>query len=147
MNQGFTPGVFLALALVAGLIAGSYWLARPRQGPGSRREASSKTHRTTPRTNFPASLSALQAKASATQLLASGAGWPKIIAAMNPQNDANIHAELQRIRGPHMFAPATALQVIHHGCEEALRANKHASALAAVTAARVSMEKVTRYGD
>ena len=49
--------------------------------------------------------------------------------------------------GAWLFAPATALNVIHHGCELALRSSSHASALSALRAAGGSMEKVTRYGD
>ena len=86
-------------------------------------------------------------KARTTRLLAIDAGWPQIIADLNPSGDADIQAELERLRGPHMFAPATALNVIRHGCELALRSSSHASALSALRAAGDSMEKVTRYGD
>jgi len=86
-------------------------------------------------------------KARTTRLLTIDAGWPQIIADLNPSGDADVQAELERLRGPHMFAPATALNVIHHGCELALRSRSHASALSALRAARDSMEKVTRYGD
>jgi len=148
MNHGITPGVIIALAMVVVIIGGSYWLARRQQGQRQhprarmpRRVAGS--HRATPTV----SLSAAEVKAETARLLAACAGWPQIVVALNPSNDAEVHAELQRIRGPHMFAPATAIKVIHHGCELALRSNGQASALSALRAARESMEKITRYGD
>ena len=92
-------------------------------------------------------MSALQVKNEVKRLHARNAGWPQILVALNASNDPDIHSELQAIRGPHMFAPSTALQVIEHGCDEVLRRSKQSSGFAAVRAARQSMEKITRYGD
>ncbi len=46
-----------------------------------------------------------------------------------------------------MFKPDTALTVIIHGCEVALRKTAKASALLGLQEAKRSMEKVTRFGD
>jgi len=148
MNHGITTGVIVALAVVVMLIGGSYWLARRQQGQGPQpRARTPRRGAGSHRTSSTVPLSAAEAKAETTRLLAASAGWPQIVAALNPSNDAELHAELQRIRGPHMFAPATAIKVIHHGCELALRTSSRASALSGLRAARESMEKVTRYGD
>ena len=148
MNHGLNPGLLIALALVAALIGGSYWLARKQERKSLRRsEPSRGNRRPAGHAGRSGVLSAAQVEAEATRLLASNASWPQITQSFNPSNDSQISAELQRIRGPHMFAPATAINVIKHGCEEVLRASPHASALSAIKAARVSMEKVTRYGD
>lgn len=148
MNHGITPGVIVALLLVAVLIVGSYWIIRRQQGPRAQRQSPPpRRAATSQRSIFVVVPSALEMKAQTTRLPAIDAGWPQIIADLNPSDDADIRAELQHIRGPHMFAPATALNVIHHGCELALRSRSHASALSALRAARDSMEKVTRYGD
>ena len=92
-------------------------------------------------------MSALQVKSEVIRLRAGNAGWPQILVTLNAGNDPDIHSELQTIRGPHMFAPATALQVIEYGCDEVLRRSKQSSGIAAVRSARQSMEKITRYGD
>ena len=148
MNHGISPGVIVALLIVALLIGGSYWIGRRQQGPRTQRRPP------TPRRGAASQISifvvvpsAHEMKARTARLLATNASWPQIVADLNPSNDADIQAELQRIRGPHMFAPATALNVIRHGCELALRSSSHASALSALRAAGDSMEKVTRYGD
>jgi hypothetical protein len=148
MTHGFSPGVLVALALVVVLIAGSYWLARKQQGQVSQRGARSPRRGTRPHGATSRNLlSAGEAKAATERLLTSGAGWPQIVAALNPSNNAEVNAELQKIRGPHMFAPATAIKVIHHGCEVALHKDSRASALSGIRAARQSMERVTRLGD
>ncbi len=141
--------LFLPLLLLVIFIAFAYlWARRRGAGSASRKpRPRARESRSSPRTSDRANLSAEQAKVSVAQLLKANAQWPQIIAALNPQNDVAVAAELSRIRGPHMFVPHLALQVIQHGCEESIRVNKNASFIAAATAARVSMEKVTRYGD
>ena len=149
MNERLTPGVLVALALVALIIVGSYWLARRHQRDAVQRSVrSTRSARKSPASGLGSSaMSALQLKNEVERLHAKNAGWPEILAVLNANNESNLHSELQAIRGPHMFAPMTALQVIEHGCDEVLRRSKESSAFAAVRSARQSMEKVTRYGD
>ena len=147
MNHSLHPGVFFALVILAGLIAGSYWFTRKQSRPLRRPQPRVRTGRVTAPLAANDAPSAITMKANISGLLASNAMWPQIIIALNPGNSQSFRAELERIRGPHMFVPATALQVMYHGCEEVLRKSPNASALSALTAARASMEKVTRYGD
>ena len=146
--------IFLPLALLVLVIYGSYFWARRRTGRPSTtrpRRASSSGKRLARSVQAEsasvAQFTAAQLRVSVAHLSKANAQWPEIMASLNPQNNAALRGELERIRGPHMFVPHLALQVIHHGCEEAVRANQNASAIAAITAARMSMEKVTRYGD
>jgi hypothetical protein len=146
MSSSLTPGVLIALLVVAALLVGSYLLARrqseerqvsplkrQRQAPSNKRGA-----------NQPNAQTVLQV---IKELQASGANWNSISLRLNPTNDAELAAELHAIRGPHMFVPATALSVLEQGCREALKNSPSASVRAALVAARRSMEKVTRYGD
>ena len=141
--------LIFALVFLAVFIAIAYvWARRRVDGKSSRRQTQRirKASSHAGATSY-AGLTAEQGKAAVAHLLKANAQWPQIITALNPQNDPGLAAELSRIRGPHMFVPHLALQVIHHGCEESIRANRNALFIAAATAARVSMEKVTRYGD
>lgn len=90
--------------------------------------------------------SAKETTAVTTSLLASQAMWPEILASLNPDGDAEVARVLLVLRGPHMFAPHTALQVLLDGCAKALRVNPAATHLAALLAAQESMEEVTRFG-
>ena len=143
--MNFTPGVFFALLIVVLLILGSYWFMRsgdrrsPLRGiPQSQsRQAASQLE----------AHGAEQLQASLSRLLHDNAGWNEILQAVNPTGAAKVAADLQAIRGPHMFAPALAIQVLQEGCKLALARNPRASSAEAVRLARESMEKVTRYGD
>jgi hypothetical protein len=78
------------------------------------------------------------------QLDAENAQWTKILSAINPTGDRAIAALLQDLRGPHMFAPHTALGVMLDGARSV---GPKASVREALAAARDSMNKVTRFGN
>jgi hypothetical protein len=78
------------------------------------------------------------------QLDAENAQWTRILSAINPTDDRAIAALLQDLRGPHMFAPHTALGVMLEGARSV---GPKASVREALTAARDSMNKVTRFGN
>ena len=48
---------------------------------------------------------------------------------------------------PDLLMTGPMMPLIEDGCDEVLRRSRDSSAIAAITAARHSMEKVTRYGD
>lgn len=77
----------------------------------------------------------------------SGVGWSEIFTTLNPSNDFRIAQLLQDIRGPHMFAPHTGLNVILSGIDEALFNIEHPSLLDALVLAKRTMETVTRFGE
>lgn len=77
------------------------------------------------------------------KLSVSNAQWPAIMAALNPTRDSKLASLLQELRGPHMFVPHTALNIIENAC----RANPQASIREILSNARGDMAKVTRYGD
>jgi hypothetical protein len=71
------------------------------------------------------------------------AQWPEIMDALNPNGEQRIAELLQAIRGPHMFDPRTALNVIEDGCRTTA---KSAPVSAALAAAVDSMNKVVGFG-
>jgi hypothetical protein len=78
------------------------------------------------------------------QIDAENAQWTKILSAINPSGDRAIAPLQQDHRGPHMFAPHTALGVMLDGARSV---KPQASAREALTAARNSMNRVVRYGN
>jgi hypothetical protein len=141
-----TPGALFALFIVALLILGSYWFMRGgerrrsnRTVTPSRSESTASSKGTSP--------SAQSLRAELRRLHKASAGWTEILPAVNPSGSASIATDLQAIRGPHMFAPGLAIQVLEEGCNEAIKQNPNATVAQAVQLARKSMEKVTRYGD
>ena len=139
MNSSISPGVLLALLVVAIVIVGLYFFVRSKPS-SSRQGAALSRARTTVAT-------ARDVKELAQQLQKSSAQWPAILATLNPTSDGQIMGQLQALRGPHMFKPDTGLTVIIHGCDIALRKTAKASALSGLQEAQRSMEKVTRFGD
>jgi hypothetical protein len=71
------------------------------------------------------------------------AQWPEIMEALNPNGEKRITELLQAIRGPHMFDPRTALNVIEDGCRTTA---KSAPASTAFATAVDSMNKVVGFG-
>jgi hypothetical protein len=69
------------------------------------------------------------------ELQKAGAGWPEIWGTLNPDEDAEAQRLLVELRGPHLFAPHVALNVLEDGCRRVLAADPHADRLAALRAA------------
>ena len=145
MNSNLSPGVILALLIVVVVIAGSYFVVRKqRTGTQQRNRPSGGAGQQRGRAR---ELSAHDTKVEAQRLFKAGAQWPEVLTTLNPRGESQAASLLQALRGPHMFNPGTALSVIIHGCDIALRKSSKAGALAALQEAKGSMEKVTRFGD
>jgi hypothetical protein len=125
------------LILVIVIIAGIFWrLTRPRPRRKSAPIAiRSQVQRTTRR------VSARELIGRVRELRRCNAQWPQIEQALG---DSEL---LRSIRGPHLFAPRVALNVIESGCEFAMQKNPQADAHAALAEAKSSMEKITKLGD
>ncbi len=116
MTSTLNPDVVLGLLIVAALMVGSYLLARRQRSRGH--ASSPKPWRLETPASRTIEMSSAQTVLKAVQeLQTAGANWNTILMALNPDNDAALASELQAIRGPHMFVPATALQVLEHGCQ------------------------------
>lgn len=89
----------------------------------------------------------LRLRGEIESLSRSAAGWPVILDRLNPSGDAAIAADLLTIRGPHLFAPHLALDILRAACVEALDRRSPASVRSVIADARRSAERVTRYGD
>jgi hypothetical protein len=69
------------------------------------------------------------------ELQKAGAGWPEIWESLNPDGEAEAQRLLVELRGPHLFAPHVALNVLEDGCRRALATDPGADRLAALRAA------------
>lgn len=79
------------------------------------------------------------------RLQASNALWPQIMADLNPKNDREVAQLLIELRGPHMFAPHVALNILENASRS--MENKRSSNIREVLrAACESMKKVTQFG-
>ena len=146
MNSYLSPAVVVALIVVVVVIAGSYFVVRKQQSGTRPRNRSANKGASSSRDRM-RELTAQTTKVEAQRLLRAGAQWPEILTALNPHGKNQAASLLQALRGPHMFNPGTALSVIIHGCDIALRKSSKASALIALQEAKRSMEKITRFGD
>ena len=81
------------------------------------------------------------------RLKASKAQWPEILTALNPTANRRIDAILQRLRGPHLFTPHIALNVVKTGCIEARNKNSDAGYKMAMEEALKSWEKIGSAGN
>ena len=80
------------------------------------------------------------------RLHAANAQWPKIMAELNPANDSAVGALLIELRGPHMFVPHTALNIIENASCSVLAGDPDAPVTEVLEAARASMNRVTQFG-
>jgi len=81
------------------------------------------------------------------RLKATNAQWTTIMTTFNPHNNRHLHHWLIELRGPHMFTPHTALNIIEQACFSVLKDRPHATVKDVLRAACHSTHKVTRYGD
>lgn len=79
------------------------------------------------------------------RLKATKAQWPAIMTALNPRNDKKIQELLIELRGPHMFAPHTALNLMENACRSLGQGANDSRVV--LRAACESMKKVTRFGE
>ena len=75
------------------------------------------------------------------------AQWPEIMRTLNPRNDQKLSQLLIDLRGPHMFVPHTALNIIEAAARSTLKKNPRASMRHVLGEACTSMKVVTQFGD
>lgn len=63
------------------------------------------------------------------------AQWPEIIACLNPLDDVEIRRLVLVLRGPHMFVPGVALNILKGECESLARCSTSSSIGVALQAA------------
>ena len=80
-------------------------------------------------------MSAAWMLAECARLAGSGAAWPEIATALNPDADPEVDAMLGRLRAAHDGAPPAILTAIEDGCRTALADNGDASGFDALSAA------------
>ncbi|WLQ16023.1 hypothetical protein O5O45_08865 [Hahella aquimaris] len=74
-------------------------------------------------------------------LVRTDADWEQIFKALNPRKDEKIQTLLLRFRGPHMFAPHVALNILQH----CLESNPNLDLNGLVSAAVDESGKVTKF--
>ena len=77
----------------------------------------------------------------------SNAQWPEIMRTLNPRNDRKLSQLLIELRGPHMFAPHVALNIIEAAVPSTLKAKPRASMRDILSESCSSMRKVTGFGE
>jgi hypothetical protein len=75
------------------------------------------------------------------------AQWPEILKRLNPDDEPHIRTILLEIRGPHIFAPHVALNIIEDICLSTPKPNGALTRMHLLERVKASMERVTRYGD
>jgi hypothetical protein len=73
----------------------------------------------------------------------SGALWPQIMAELNPRNDRQTQQLLVELRGPHMFAPHVALNLLENACQVLDNRGDHKDV---ARLACENMKKITEFG-
>ncbi len=72
------------------------------------------------------------------------AQWPEIWQALNPDGNQSVQKLLIEFRGPHMFAPHVALNVLEDSCRRVLARDANADRLAVLQAALKSGDPFVR---
>ena len=144
-----TPLIFaLALAALAAILLVYVRTSRPKRKRPKDVDGSKRDPRAVPpRQGGRKGLSAVRTIEVSRSLRKSNAQGPEIISSLNPDGNSQVNAALLALRGPHMFVPQTALNIIEQECGELLRSNPAATQLAGLIRAKESMETVTRFGD
>ena len=75
------------------------------------------------------------------------AQWPDILKTLNPDDEPRIRAVLLELRGPHVFVPHTALNIIESVCVSAKGSGGEPARLDLLELAKASMDRVTQYGN
>jgi hypothetical protein len=78
------------------------------------------------------------------ELQKANAQWPEIWQTLNPDGDVQTQQLLIELRGPYMFAPHVALNVLTVGCERAIGWSAQAGRLAALQAALGADDRIVR---
>jgi hypothetical protein len=89
-------------------------------------------------------MSAAEALQRVNELKKANSQWPEIWQPMNPDGDAETLELLIGFRGPYMFVPHLALNVLQHGCERALADSPVANQVQALREAMRADDKVVR---
>lgn len=136
-------GITLVLLLLVSLVAlYVHWLSAHKARPGQPRRRSKSA--------IPAHAEANDAAKLLSEVLAlkqQQATWPNILQTLNPDDVPRIRTVLLELRGPHIFVPHTALNIIESTCLSAERPNNKLSRLDLLERAKRDMERVTRFGD
>ena len=88
----------------------------------------------------PYSVSELLRRLTALQI--GKAEWPEIFTTLNPDNDPEAQRALENLRGPHMFVPDVALNVIEAECRRIITFAPGADWLTALLAATKTMDRL-----
>ena len=107
---------------------------------GEAPEALTSVHRPLQRTV----ISATEVLQLVNELQKANAQWPEIWQALNPDGDAQTQQLLIEFRGPYMFVPHLALNVLQVGCERALASSPQASRVQALREALRADDQVVR---
>jgi hypothetical protein len=78
------------------------------------------------------------------ELQAANAQWPEIWQTLNPNGDSQVQNLLIELRGPHMFAPHLALNVLEEACLRVMVVDSNADLVAALRAALKSGDPFVR---
>jgi hypothetical protein len=100
----------------------------------------SSAHRLQQRT----AMSAADVLQRVSELQKANAQWPEIWQALNPDGDAETQQLLIGFRGPYMFVPHVALNVLQVGCERALAGSPLASRVQALREAMRADDQIVR---
>jgi hypothetical protein len=90
----------------------------------------------------PATYSVSELLRRLTGLQIGKAEWPEIFTTLNPDNDPEAQRALESLRGPHMFVPDVALNVIEAECRRIITFAPGADWLTALLAATKTMDRL-----
>jgi hypothetical protein len=108
--------------------------------PGEVPEVLSSAHRFPQ----PTAMSAAEVLQRVNELQKANAQWPEIWQALNPDGDAQTQQLLSEFRGPYMFVPHLALNLLQIGCERALAGSPLASREQALREAMRADDQIVR---
>jgi hypothetical protein len=89
-------------------------------------------------------MSVAQVVGRVKELQAANAQWPEIWQALNPGGNPQVQDLLVELRGPHMFAPHVALNMLEEGCLRVMVVDSNADLVAALRATLKSGDPFVR---